>query len=227
MSFFSRILINPQRREARKLIASPQAMHAAVLSAFPPDVQASADSRVLWRLDVKGPSYTLYVQSPEEPDLRHIQEAAGWESRPAEVAHLGKLLASLREGQAWSFRLTGNPVKSLPVENGKRGRVVPHVTAEQQLGWLVHKAPQWGFRVAEGSEPGSYLAAVTSRSDQRFSRANPHDDGRRASVTLRQTQFDGALVITDVDLFRESILKGMGKGKAYGCGLLTIRKNSS
>lgn len=211
MTFFARILINPQRREARKLIASPQAMHAAVLAAFPPDVQASAESRILWRLDVNGPSYILYLQSPEEPDLRHIQEAAGWESRPAEVAHLGKLLATLEEGQSWAFRLTGNPVKSLPVENGKRGRVVPHVTAEQQLGWLVHKAPQWGFRVAEG--PGGYLLGVTPSPGV----------GKR----LVRAHFEGALTITDAELFRQCLLKGMGKGKAYGCGLLTIRKISA
>lgn len=226
MSFFSRILINPQRREARKLIASPQAMHAAVLAAFPPDVTASAESRVLWRLDVNGPTYTLYVQSPDEPDIRHIQEAAGWESRPAEVAHLGKLLAKLDSGQEWAFRFTGNPVKSLPVENGKRGRVVPHVTAEQQLGWLVHKAGQWGFEIKSGQEDGTYQAAVTSRDDQRFSRTDPHQAGRRGTVALRQAQFDGVLTITDVELFKESLLKGMGKGKAYGCGLLTLRKNS-
>ncbi|MBM7052132.1 MULTISPECIES: type I-E CRISPR-associated protein Cas6/Cse3/CasE [unclassified Rothia (in: high G+C Gram-positive bacteria)] len=223
MTYFSRILLNPQRREARKLIASPQAMHAAVLASFPPDSPVSKDSRVLWRLDIQGASYTLYIQSPEEPDLRHLQESSGWESRPGETAPLGKLLNKLEKGQSWGFRFTGNPVKSLPVADGKRGKVVPHVTAEQQLGWLLHKAEQWGFTIAQDPETAQPLANVIGRNDQRFSRRNPHEDGALHSVTLRQAQFDGVLVITDVDLFKKSLLTGMGKGKAYGCGLLTLR----
>lgn len=222
MSFFSRLLINPQRREARKLLASPQAMHAAVLAAFPPDLTVESTGRVLWRLDAQGHSYTLYIQSPEEPDLRHLQEAAGWAARPAETAHLGKLLNKLQPEQTWAFRFTGNPVKSLPTGGHKRGRVVPHVTAEQQIGWLVHKAPQWGFEIVQG-ETEEHRVAVTSREDQRFSRKNPHAENRRSTVTLRQAQFDGILRITDAELFKKSLLTGMGKGKAYGCGLLTIR----
>lgn len=227
MSYFSRILLNPQRREARKLIASPQAMHAAIEAAFPPDVQASPDSRVLWRLDVQGNAYTLYIQSPEEPDLRHLQESSGWESRPGETAHLGKLLAKLENGQSWGFRYTGNPVKSLPVEDGKRGKVVPHVTAEQQLGWLLHKSTQWGFTIETDQETGTPLVNVTSRNDQRFSRRNPHEDGKRRDITLRKAQFDGVLTITDAELFKNSMLNGMGKGKAYGCGLITLKSVSS
>ena len=222
MSYFSRLLLNPQRREARKLIASPQAMHAAVLMAFPPG-GLTEQSRVLWRLDQQEHGYALYVQSPEKPDLRHLHEVAGWESSPAETAHLGKLFQKLENGQRWAFRLTGNPVKSLPVKNGKRGRVVPHVTVDHQLGWLVHKASQWGFSIVQDSESDLPLVNVSERHDQRFSRKNPHDEGRRGRVTLRQAQFDGVLEITDVQLFTDSLLKGMGKSKAYGCGFMTPR----
>ena len=41
-------------------------------------------------------------------------------------------------------------------------------------------------------------------------------------MTHRKAQFDGALRITDVELFRKSLLSGMGRGKAYGMGLLTL-----
>ena len=41
-------------------------------------------------------------------------------------------------------------------------------------------------------------------------------------MTHRKAQFDGVLRITDVELFRKSLLSGMGRGKAYGMGLLTL-----
>ena len=48
--YLSRMYLNPQRRQGRALLASPQKMHAAVLSSFPP-IPVENDERVLWRLD--------------------------------------------------------------------------------------------------------------------------------------------------------------------------------
>ena len=48
--YLSRMYLNPQRRQGRALLASPQKMHAAVLSSFPP-IPVESDERVLWRLD--------------------------------------------------------------------------------------------------------------------------------------------------------------------------------
>ena len=41
MTYFSRFMINPQRRGAWKLLRSPQAMHAAVMATLPPDTDYS------------------------------------------------------------------------------------------------------------------------------------------------------------------------------------------
>ena len=51
MTWFSSILINPQKREGRKLLGNRQLMHKAVLQAFPPGSLEEAGERVLWRLD--------------------------------------------------------------------------------------------------------------------------------------------------------------------------------
>lgn len=222
MTFFSRLLINPQRREARKLLASAQAMHAAVQACFPPDTQMDG-GRLLWRLDIQHPTYTLYILSPAEPDLRHLQEAIGWESRPGETAAYANLLNKLEDSQNWAFRLTANPVKSLPAGNGKRGKIVPHVTVEQQQGWLAYKAPQWGFEVLPHEDSEELNLLVTHRQDLNFSRKDSARNNQRGRVTLRQAQFEGVLKITDAELFKQALVNGMGRGKAYGCGLMTLR----
>ena len=68
MTYFSRFMINPQRRGAWKLLRSPQAMHAAVMATLPPDTDYS-EGRILWRLDESMHAPVLYMLSPEEPDF--------------------------------------------------------------------------------------------------------------------------------------------------------------
>jgi len=35
-------------------------------------------------------------------------------------------------------------------------------------------------------------------------------------------RFDGEAVISDVDAVRHAVLNGIGRGKSYGCGLLSL-----
>lgn len=227
MTWFSRVMINPQRRGAQKLMGNPQAMHAAVMAAFAPGTfeNSSTEGRVLWRLDSRHPEHTLYVVSPEEPDLQHVVEQAGWVTSPADMTDYSRFLNQLRMGQEWRFRLRANPVRSVKQEGGSRGKVLPHVTPAQQLDWLKHRSEKLGFELASRSakeETEALEVAVTGRGDRRFRRRT---EGRKVNtVTLRQAQFDGMLAVTDVAAFRDALVNGVGRGKAYGCGLLTLRR---
>lgn len=151
MTYFSRFMINPQRRGAWKLLRSPQAMHAAVMATLPPDTDYS-EGRILWRLDESQHAPTLYMLSPEKPDFSALVEQAGWQTRPGESAHYGRLLAKLENGQEWAFRLAANPVKRHTNKQTGKREVFPHVTAEQQQAWIRERAPQWGFEVIPAVE---------------------------------------------------------------------------
>lgn len=218
MSTMTRILLNPATRGGRKLLTQPQAMHAAVRACFPPDIDED-DTRVLWRVDQVDHMHSLLLVGPERPDPTPIVEQAGWATRPGETADYDRLLSQLVTGQDWAFRLVANPVRSLPTEQGRRGKVVPHVTPSQQLSWLVDKSTGHGFTLLE-AEDGSPSAVVTGREDLRFAKGS----GARHLVTLRTARFEGQLRITDVDLMRETLRKGIGRARAYGCGMLTIAR---
>ena len=41
-------------------------------------------------------------------------------------------------------------------------------------------------------------------------------------MTLLSVTYDGILTVTDPEKFRVSMINGIGRGKAYGNGLLTI-----
>ncbi|WP_261623806.1 type I-E CRISPR-associated protein Cas6/Cse3/CasE [Nesterenkonia marinintestina] len=222
MTWFSALQVNPRRREARRYMSDPQSLHAAVLNAFPPQSQPSQEGRALWRLDASEHDQVLYIVSPEKPDLSALHEGTGWEQALPRFTEYDPFLSRLRKGQQWGFRLRANPVKSIPRE-GRRGKVVPHVTPDQQLAWLTDRSGRHGFSVGSVTDPSSLTAEVTGRTDQRFGRRSP-DSARRTTVTLRQAQFDGSLVIEDADAFRATLVDGIGRGKAYGCGLLTLKR---
>lgn len=207
----TRFEINPARRDARALLASPQRIHAAVLAGFP----ESRDGRVLWRLDEGRHDVVLYLLSPDEPDLTHLVESVGrsthgWRSRP-----YGPFLDNLVAGDRWAFRLRANPVHNVRSDDGKgRGKRRAHVTVAQQRAWFLRHAQRSGFGVPEGSA-GEPDLLVRSRVTQRFARG-----GR--TVTLATAVFEGHLVVDDPDALRSALVGGIGPAKGYGCGLLTL-----
>lgn len=220
--WFSSISINLQKRMGRTLLGNRQEMHKAVLQAFPPDAVEEADGRVLWRLDSEKHRHTLYVVSPVEPDFTHIMEKAGWVSQTWSSISYDSFLQKLRVGQQWGFRLQANPVKRQFVSGG-RGKILPHVTPDQQIQWLVERSGDLGFSLLD-VESERALVSVTRQEDLRFSRHDKNLGGRRKQVTLRNVQFDGVLKVTDANMLSSTLTGGIGKGKAYGCGLLTLRR---
>ncbi len=139
----TRTYLNSRRSGgARKLLGSPQAMHAALLAGFPPD---SDPGRILWRVDhAKSVKPVVYIVSRDRPDLVHLDEQAGWPSLPSasSLAYDG-FLDQLATGQTWGgFRLTANPAHHA-TENGRK-RVYAHVTAAQQATWLLDRSDRLG-----------------------------------------------------------------------------------
>jgi CRISPR system Cascade subunit CasE len=225
--YLSRVFLNPERRVTREWVTSPQRMHAAVLAGFP---ESTADNRPLWRLD-KGPHrFELLMVSGERPDLMHLVENGGWSTRPPDVADYRPFLDRLEVGRRYLFRLRANTVRSTKdgVEPGARGRVVNVGSRALQERWLADRAGSLGFAIPSSeedlrSETGGLLArrnlALTERGIQRFSK---NLNGSRIQVTLATAQFDGLLEVTDPSALRGALTGGIGRGKAYGCGLLTL-----
>jgi|SRR6185312_3749024 len=215
--YFTRMALNPARRGTRFLQTSPQAMHAAVLSAFPPGVATqNTEGRVLWRLDRSKHEVFLYVVSPESPDLTHLIEQAGWPTSSTwQTRDYAPMLGQITAGQHYVFRLVANPVRQ-PREAELGGKRVGHVTAAQQQEWLIDRVERSGFRILEAAEETPALV-VSDREVKKFSRGP-------ATVTLSTARFDGHLEVTDAGLLRQALAMGIGPAKGYGCGLMTLAR---
>lgn len=210
----TRFEINPQRRAARSMLASPQRLHAGVMAAFPESRRDDGAGRVLWRLDPGEYDAVLYVVSPDKPDLTHLVEQIGRPSYGWQTRDYGPFLDRLTSGDRWAFRLRANPVHNVRPEGGGRGKRHGHVTATQQSEWFRRQAERRGFAVPE-TTTGVDDAVLRDRRTLRFDRGN-------RQVTLSTALFEGTLVVTDPGALRASLTDGIGPAKGYGCGLMTL-----
>ena len=223
--FLTKIDLAPERRLARKYLGSPQAMHAVVMSATGGH-DGNGPGRVLWRVD-RGVTTALYILSPLEPDCSQLVAEAGTADTQARTLDYSPFLASLDAGQLWAFRLAANPSYSASRGPGARGQRYGHVTVEQQRQWLMDRVPRFGFELmpvdhadGEGTEEA---VLVAYRERPVFNRRRPGGEGYDR-VTINRTVDEGVLRVTDPEPLRRALIAGIGRSKAYGCGLMTLAR---
>lgn len=204
--YLSRAELDPARRSTMMALVSPQKFHGAVENSFP-----GGRRRRLWRLDRLGEKLYLLLLSEDEPDLTGLCEQFGTGARP-ETRCYDPLLERITPGSLWTFRLTANPTCSEknPADRMARGTLKPCYLEVEQEKWLLTQAEKHGFRIPDGA------FQVTGKQTYHFLKK-----GRR-SVTLLAVTYEGILQVTDPEKFREMLCHGVGRGKAYGLGLMTI-----
>lgn len=203
--YLSRIKLNINEKATVKFLQSPQVAHATIEGAF----DDSDRTRKLWRLDYyKGHPYVLLL-SHNKPDLASFIEQFGYPDELQEIRDYQRLLDCLQMGQRYHFRLCANPVHSVSQGDDRRGKVMGHVTVAQQEKWLTDRSDRLGFALGEFT--------VVERHMKKFKRQNRF-------VTLSTAVYEGILEIQDINIFKETLVKGIGRAKSYGCGLLTLAK---
>lgn len=205
-------------------LQSPHIIHGTVERAF-----SGGRERRLWRLDSLGGQLYLLVLSEEKPDLSHADAqfgtGKGWETLPYEP-----LLNRIVEGTRWHFRLTANPTFSeKPNGRDSRGKVHAHITPNLQEKWLLDRAANCGMEIARFSFPNrtengtpqmqESSLVVTGSKWYQFRK-----EGKGRIVSLLAVSYEGTLLVTDAERFRKAMTEGIGRGKAYGMGLLTVAR---
>ena len=206
--YLSRVELDERRNDTVRALFAPQRMHGAVERAF-----AGERQRRLWRLDRLHGTLYLLILSADAPDLRSIAAQFGPVAGGcAQTREYDPLLSRIEAGGVWQFRLTANPTKSLPSHGGQeRGKVLAHITVEHQERWLLERAERHGFAL----QPEGF--AVTASRWLDFAKG-----GARRRVSLLSVSYEGLLQVTDAERFRRALTEGIGRGKAYGQGLLTV-----
>ncbi|MFJ5029492.1 type I-E CRISPR-associated protein Cas6/Cse3/CasE [Streptomyces sp. NPDC088560] len=155
----------------------------------------------------------------------------GCHVRSADSFAYSEFLDRLTPGSSWGFRLTANPVHCIRRPQDPKDtptKRAAHVTPRHQIGWLLQRQERAGFEVLRSpaerrlTEHGhEHEVIVHTRMRRQFGKRDTQAASRH-QVRITQVTFDGRLRITDIDAFRHTLTHGLGKAKAYGCGLMTL-----
>jgi CRISPR system Cascade subunit CasE len=194
--------------------------------------ERKADFGFLFRADPQpGGRVVIVIQSAAEPDWEYAFHNAKY-LLAAPPDKPSKYDPAFTAGQRPRFRLVANPTRRLskhslerdgkPVEkwankNGKGKRIpVPH---DQLLDWLAG----WRFHRegCEDDEPSGFSidkGRTTVQAGYVYVKKTRDGNGQR----LFSARYDGILEVTDADAFHNTLLRGIGPGKAFGFGLLSV-----
>ena len=150
----------------------------------------------------------LYVDKGGEISNRHILILS---NRPPKQPTYGLLKShtvpeTFLSHERYQFELVINPTK----RESKTGKTIAIRGRGAIAEWFIGKAPSsWGFSV------NANTLRVEDVSVQKFNKSH----GR---VTLASAKLIGELIVVDKDKFVRSFREGIGRGRAFGFGLLQI-----
>lgn len=232
--FLSRLILDPRSRRVRRDIADCQQMHRTLMSAFtghPALVEARgavgnarAQVQMLYRLDVdtRTNRIVILVQSSVRPDWSRLEP--GYLLVAAQVKDVTANYAAIEGGMILAFRLLANPTKKIDTKSGpdrkrRNGRRVELRREEDLVAWLRRKGEGAGFAL-EGVIGRSGVVDVRTSLSGSAGLVTGRRDGAR--LTFGSALFEGRLRVIDAQLFRRALAFGIGSGKAYGFGLLSV-----
>ncbi len=225
--FFSRITINAQSAEPDALISLVKgdvyAIHQILWRLFPIDPDAERD--FLFRKEVGNDWPFFYMVSKRRPrSINGLVQVESKSYRP-----------KLTNGQKLSFCLRANPVITKKgADAGKRVRHDVVMNAKHELAvsssgntaisidelqytagikWLSDRAENLGFSF----DPN--LVRVFGYQQHRIKSLK-----QKPNIQFSVLDFNGILSVADSDRFCHTLVNGIGRAKAFGCGLMLVRR---
>ncbi len=228
--YLSRLVPNLRSREARRDLADCMAMHRTLMSTFPDKLSsngARTEAGLLYRVEaLPGGAIALLVQSVLPPDWAHMPPSWLHPDADPQVKEISEALSRVDSGSLLRFKLVANPTRKIGTKTSADGRKnngkrVELHGEQEWLAWLERKAGQSGFRL-KAVRAASHVPDVRSGRDLRATGRKRGPDGSSATLTFYGVVFEGRLEVVDAALFHACLRAGIGPGKSYGYGLLSL-----
>ena len=198
--YYSRLQLNPTHPQVIADARNPYNLHHVTASPFTgrhPEL-----CRVLWRLD----GSQVLIQSTQPPNSWDtVLQRDGYLDAPPETKALN---VQLRAGQVFAFRLLANPARRVKSHPDAKAPVLALETPEEREQWLKGHLERSGMRLLASQETSRQVVSFRKRDDHR--------------VTLARVLYDGFLAIENPETASAAIAAGIGRAKAFGCGMLSL-----
>ncbi|GAA1989719.1 type I-E CRISPR-associated protein Cas6/Cse3/CasE [Nocardiopsis rhodophaea] len=197
--------------EADRLVHSASAMHRRVMAMFPDHLgdQPRQAAGVLYRVEPEKQGARLLVQSRIAPNLSGLPHARTLSLLP--------LLEQLTPGAIVHYRIAANPTKAVrtPDSPKRRGKRTALHGAEAETWWRT-KAEQIGLL------PGSVTARPHDLASDPAARNGTRNQDRDKRIVNHGIRFDGVAKVEDPKRLLPAVVEGIGRGRSYGLGLLSL-----
>lgn len=206
--WLTQIVLNSRHPVVQKALSDARIMHSHVMALVTSTrgAQPRLEAGVLYRIENSRSGPLLLVQTRPKPEVSELSEELG----QAEVRDITPLLETLTPGAVLRYRITASPTRRIvakDAQRGDRGAITPL--------WGV-EAEEWWTRRASGA--GLDIRTVISEHIGTI-----HGEKRKGSIVHHAAmRFSGVGVVTDAQRLVEALRGGIGRGKAYGCGLLSL-----
>lgn len=205
--FISQVYIDTRKHETAKAMYNRNIMHGAIERCFEGERQ-----HPLWRIDRISGMFSILIVSRNEPNFEDFVQKFGVSGiQPQTKSYDDFLEKVIQHDEIMRFHMTANPTikrngKRIPL-NMKRTNTYGYCASD----WLCDRLKKNGAELISGD--------ISSFEKYKIKR-------EKSIITMVAADFDGFIRITDKDKFVYALTNGIGHGKAYGCGMISVmRKN--
>ena len=225
--YFSRVSINPSTVDVKHLAglacADGYREHQQLWRLFDEDPDAKRDF-LFRREQVNGWPRFFIVSARKPTKTDGIWNIENREYEP-----------KLHSGQQLAFSLRVNPVVTRTGDDGKKHRHDVVMNLKKQIGYqqvpgnkrppLIHLVEQAGLEWLEkrAEKHGFVFNAGTVRVDA-YTQNRAFKKRNNQPIHYSTLDFKGVLTVIEPDIFKATLYGGVGPAKAFGCGLLLVRR---
>jgi CRISPR system Cascade subunit CasE len=218
--YLSQLILNDRNPQVRRHLSNIHDLHRGIMLAFPDEQreQARADWHVLFRLEPD--SNILLVQSVIEPNWGRLPN--NYLIDPPHSKPFAPEASQFPIDRLFQFRLKANPSK----RNKETKKTMGLYFQPDQVAWLQRQGDRHGFRVESiDTIPSPNLWGSKDKSKPvEDDPSAPLGKKNQHHIKVHTVLFQGILKIQDPSLLVSAIQQGIGRGKSYGCGLLSLSR---